>query len=46
MQQGEREMLGLSPCGLWVNKKQEVGMVGQCGPWPSAPEDILLWHQH
>lgn len=46
MQQEEYEMLVLSLCGLWVNKRQEVSLVCQCGPWPGAPEDLLLCHQH
>lgn len=46
MQQRECEMLGLSPCALWVSKRQEVSLVCQCGPWPNAPEAMLLWHQH
>lgn len=37
---------GLSPCALWVNKRLEVSLVCQCGPWPSAPEDMLLRLQH
>lgn len=45
MQQGKYEMLGLSPCGLQVNKRQEVSLVCQCGPSPSALKDMLFWFQ-